>query len=202
MASKAHVIPGYSFHNAGSRPRREVWYRSEDPVVLPRSSVWSVGGGLIIAAFAASALLVAGAYAVTHTETAVLAETPMTPLEKDWTPSVDTTRANVTNVLSGPAFAAPSLATLAGGTDAAADMSSIVTDESHGYVIDDSAPGAQQRFPQSSPPSEPSLPQNMSPAVMPPATYPNPTTTPPEGIAPPDATPRTPTPVTDPENPY
>ncbi len=192
MASRAHVIQDYSFGNHAPRLRRVVRYQNEDPIVLPRTSVWSTGAGLVAVAIAAAAIVGGSAYAAYHTEPATMAETPAAPLERDWQPQSANVRAAVTNLLSGPAVAAPSQAAPTLPSDFEADTP-IVTGNSSQALIDDSAPGAQDHFPQSTP---------LTPPDGPATTVPNPTTTPPDAIAPPNAAPETPTPVLDPENPY
>ena len=58
MAARAHVARDYSF---GDVPRRDVYFRREDPVVLPRSREFSIDFRLIGAALLlASILLAAG----------------------------------------------------------------------------------------------------------------------------------------------
>ncbi len=195
MASRAHVIQDYPFGNPAPRVRRVVRYRNEDPVVLPRSSVWSTGAGLIAVALAGAAIVGGSAYAAYHTEPAGMAETPAAPLDRDWQPQPTNVRAAVTNLLSGPALAAPSKALPMLQSDIETDTP-IVSGNSSEVSIDDSAPGAQPRFPQMAPPAP------LSPPDSPPTTIPNPTTTPPDAIAPPTKSPEIPTPVLDPENPY
>jgi hypothetical protein len=199
MASRAHVIPDYSFSNPQSqaRPRRPViWYR-DDPVVVPRSSVWSAGGGVIVAAIAIGAIVAASAYSAFRAEPPKLAETPVAPLEDTWQLDPLVQDAHVTNLLAGPTRAVPSLA--APNDASAFDDEPFVSSRPDEVIIDDSAPGVQEHLPgvASEPPSTPS-----APAVEEPKPYPNPTTTPPEAIAPPSTTPETPTPALDPENPY
>ena len=204
MASRAHVLHDYSFGRGSERPRRELRFRTDEPVNLPRTGMLRLGGGLILAALTAGALVAGSAYAVLYVPAPAMAVTPTTPLTRDFAANPELGRANVTNQLSGPAHAVPQLGTL-GPIEEDVPMfsheSSSDSSPSSEVLIDDSAPGAQQTFPQpnqssSLPPETPALP-----ATTPEAPYPNPTLTPPEGIAP-DASPQTPTPALDPENPY
>ena len=194
MASRFHVVQDYSFGGGAVRPRRQVRYRGDDPVVLPRSSIWSTGGGLVAVVLAAGAIVVGSAYAAYHTEPAALAGTPALALDRDWQPLAGNVRGEVTNLLSGPALAVPSVAspTRKGSTETDTPL---MPSDAHGAIVDDSAPGAQQRFP-------PAAPQRVTPPEARPAIVPDPTTTPPDAIAPPNSAPETPTPVFDPENPY
>jgi len=41
MAAKAPCVQSLAFTGAVSRPRRDVWYESDEPVVLPRSRRWN-----------------------------------------------------------------------------------------------------------------------------------------------------------------
>jgi len=192
MASRAHVIhdfPSYPDHSA--RVRRVVRYRDEDPVVLPRTSIWSSGAGLIGVALAAAAIVGGSAYAAYHPELPAMAETPAAPLEPDWQPLPATSRAAVTNVLSGPAHAAPERAT---PNNELESNTPIVSGNSSEATLDELAPAEPSHLPQTAPNTPPT--PEAAPVV------PNPTTTPPDAIAPPSSTPETPTPVLDPENPY
>jgi len=211
MASRAHVINDYPFGNHTARVRRVVRYREEeDPIVLPRSSAWSTGGGLIAVALAAAAIVGGSAYAGDHTEPAAMAETPTLPLDRDWQPDAANVRAAVTNLLSGPALAAPSQpSTLERDFDA---DTPIVSGDASQVGSGDSTPRATP-YPQvtpyprvtpeaAAPPDAQATPDAATPPDNPPSTVPNPTTTPPEAIAPPNTSPETPTPVLDPENPY
>jgi len=194
MASRAHIIHDYSLAPPRARTHRQVWF-NDDPVVLPRSSVWRAGGGIIATALAVGALVAAGAFAGYRTDTPTLSETPALPLADDWQPDTFVQQAHVTALLAGPAHAVPSVA----GPSAAFDSEPFVSAPTHETVIDDSAPGVQEHLPGVTPPSA-LVPDQ--PVVTPPATYPNPTTTPPEAVAPPNTNPETPTPALDPENPY
>jgi hypothetical protein len=199
MASRAHVIPDYSFSNPQARPRRPVILYRNDPVVVPRSSVWSAGGGVIAAAVAIGAIVAASAYSAFRTEPPTMAETPVLPLEDTWQLDTLVQDAHVTNLLAGPTRAVPSLA--APNDASAFDDEPFVSSPSppDEVIIDDSAPGVQEHLPGVTP-EAPVTPS--APAVEESKPYPNPTTTPPEAIAPPSTTPQTPTPVLDPENPY
>ena len=191
MTSRAHVYD-YSFNDDARRPRRQLRFR-EDPIVLPKSSVWSTGGGLVAVALAAGALVVCSAYAAYHAEPATLTDTLSLPLERDWQPQSTNVRAQVTNLLSGPALAVPSVASATPNHEFDTDTP-IMSSDAHEVTIDDSAPGAQSHFPQATP--IPVAPDDRRTVV------PDPTTTPPDAIAPPNSAPETPTPVLDPENPY
>lgn len=202
MASRAHVINDYSFGNHTARVRRVVRYREEDPIVLPRSSVWSTGAGLIAVALAAAAIVGGSAYAAYHTEPAAMAETPALPLDRDWQPQSANARAAVTNVLSGPALAAPSKPQTMSDRDFDAEAP-ILSGNASQPGNDDSASRATTPYPRvTTTPFPQETPEAATPPDSPPSTVPNPTTTPPDAIAPPNTSPDTPTPVLDPENPY
>jgi hypothetical protein len=210
MASRSHVIHDYRFGGSPTRSRREVWYPDEDPVVLPRSSSWSVSGGLIAAALTASALIAASVLSISYRDAPPqLAETPTAPLEREWQPDSQVAQANVVQALNHRALSVPSAVSVANlpleadtPSDGGRVRSTPSRRESHQYPIDDSAPGAQERFPQP-PQSKPLVPETpVLPVDLPQAPYPNPTMTPPEGVAPSDAAPETPTPELERENPY
>jgi len=183
MASRAHVIHDYSLVGAPERPRREVRFQTNDPVVLPRHHGTGITAGLIGAGAVAIALVAGATYAVYYTGLPTLAETPALPVVSQWQPDQQVISARVANVLTGPAVAVRDLA-IPGIADGYAEPQ---------VIVNDSAPGAQESFPQ---PAQPSL------STTPAAPYPNPTTTPPDGLAPPDTSPETPTPALDPDNPY
>ena len=199
MASRAHVIHGYSFPKQSDRPRRQVWYQSdEDPVVLPRSKSEGISFRSVFAALIASALVVGSSYALfsSPTATPMLGETEAAPLSPDWQPNLDIERANVTNELSGPALSVPNTAAVTN----AANLEDFETEtpimspaRPDQVTIDDSLQLRTQQPPMTDP--------TPAPEVRP-APYPNPTTTPPDGIAPEPSPPTTPTPGLDPENPY
>jgi hypothetical protein len=192
MASRAHVIHDLF---ADARPRRYVRYRSDDPVELPLSRSWGMGGAVAILALITAGVAAAGAYSVFHAApTPALAETPLLPLERDLGSDAELTHAHIIKALNGPALAVRSIEApeTAGAGETFAPTSSAPRDD---YVIDDAAPGVQPQLPKPAPVEAP-YPEHASPP------YPNPSTTPPEGIAPPDASPETPTPALDPENPY
>jgi hypothetical protein len=201
MASRAHVIHDYPLAHPHPRTRRQVWYRNDrtDPVVVPRSSLWRAGGGLIVTALAMGAIVTGSAYAAFHTEPAPLAPTPTAPLADNWRLDPLVQQANVTNLLAGPARAVPSLEGLA---------SAARLDEEP--IFSPPAPSDQQLAPapSSSGTSDEPLPGTRTLPYPGPATtaptlpYPDPVTTPPDAIAPPEAAPETPTPALDPENPY
>jgi len=191
MASRAHVIHDL-FDDA--RPRRYVRYRSDDPVDLPLSRSWGMSGAVIGLALITAGVAAASAYSVFHTEPALLAETPLLPLERDLGSDAELIHAHVIKGLNGPALAVRSIAApeTVGAPEAFAPSTSAPRDD---YVIDDAAPGVQPQLPKPAPVEAP-YPERASPPC------PNPSTTPPEGIAPPETSPETPTPALDPENPY
>jgi hypothetical protein len=218
MASRAHVVYDYPLQRDSHWPRRGAWSRNEEPVVIPRNSVFMASGGLIMAALTAGALLAGSAYAMLNMPAPPLAETPTTPLQRGYTPDAQLAQANITNELSGPAHAVPQVANAAFVEDNAPmfgsepsfaptkprldDGSSLGSGRDREVIIDDSAPGAQRGFPQ---------PQTTTPREQPRPPYPNPTTTPPEGIAPESLPPEAPAPAlpapvpttpAEPENPY
>ncbi len=194
MASRAQVIHDYSFDSDTRRPRRQLRFQTADPIVLPRSSVWSTGAGLIAVALAVGAIVVGSAYAAFHSDAPAMHETPTISLERDWQPLSANARAGVTNLLSGPALAVPNVAAPTNGTEIETDTP-LVSSPAEGLLIDDSAPRAQQQFPRvaPNPTTHPEAPATLTP---------NPRTTPPDAIAPSNAGSETPTPVLDPENPY
>jgi len=205
MASRAHAAHQHSFGGASSRPRREVWLQRDDPIVLPRSSSSEASGVLLAAALAAFCIVGASAYAVSYAPPAALAETPLLPLNSDAGVDAQVTAAHVLAALNGPAFAVPDRA--AAPISVNDENASVAPPEERpDYVIDDSAPGEQERFPQppaiaplEAPYPEPARPPSADPTAPP---YPDPTRTPPEGVAPPHTAPQIPTPALDPENPY
>jgi hypothetical protein len=194
MASRAHAVHDYPFATPHGRARRDVWYRADDddPVVLPRSKIDGISARSALAALIASGLVVASSYALFSSPSPQpkLGETAAAPLWRDWQPNLDVERANVTNQLSGPALAVPSIASPT-ATDFDSDTPITSPARPDEVIIDDSL-----QLKSDQPTSQPAQP----PEVLP-APYPNPTTTPPEGVAP-DASPATPTPSLDPENPY
>jgi hypothetical protein len=200
MASRAHVLYDYPLHRDSRPPRRGARRSTDDPVVLPRVSAFSMSGGLIIAALTAGALVAGSAFDLFRVPTpAVMAETPTTPLERDYRVDQVPAAASITNQLSGPTHAVPQAGLMSEAEPSedvplfSSESSQISGDSSRGpeVIINDSAPGAQDSFPQ---------PPSAAPAANP-APYPNPTTTPPDGIAP-ESAPQTPAPVLEPENPY
>jgi hypothetical protein len=183
MASRAHAIHDYSLIGAPERHRRQVRFETNDPVVLPRHHATGITAGLLGAGAAAIALVAGATYAVYYTGLPSLEETPAVATVNDWHPDQQITAAQLTNVLSGPTIAVRDLP-IPGIADGYNEPQ---------VIVNDSAPGAQETFPQ---PAEPSM------STAPAAPYPNPTTTPPEGMAPPEASPQTPTPAVEPDNPY
>ena len=197
MASRAHVIHHFSLDDP--RPRRHVRYGSDDPVVLPLSRSWGMNGAVLVLALVTAGVAAASAYSVFRSQpaaTAVLAETPVLPLERDLASDAELTRAHVIQGLNGPAFAVRSIA--APGSEEVSQPETAIPSVStprHDYIVDDTAPDVQPKSSEP-PPVEAPFPERMTPP------YPNPSTTPPEGIAPPETAPETPTPALDPENPY
>ncbi len=175
MASRAHVINDYSFRDSPTH-RRPLRFQTNDPVVLPRSRSWDINGALIGAALAATTLVAGATYAVFYTEPTRLAATPAVSIERDYQPNSDWARVNVMKALSGPVVVTPSVVQPLMSTTPVAEMSSAPTADTvpnpSEVVIDDSAPGAQDTFPQ---------PAESQPSAAP---YPNPTTTPPDLTAP------------------
>jgi hypothetical protein len=204
MASRAHVIHDYSLAPPHARTRRQVWYRNDrdrsDPIVVPRSSLWRAGGGLITTALAMGAIVTGSAYAAFHTEPPALSQTPAAPLIDTWQLDPLLQQANITNLLAGPARAVPSLAL--------PDNSARLDEEP--IFSPPALSGAPQLGPAElspEPSHDESLPGTRTlpypgPATAPALPYPNPTTTPPDVVAPTDTAPQTPTPKLDPENPY
>jgi len=206
MASRAHAAHHHSFGGAFSRPRRDVWPQGDDAVVLPRSSSSDASSVLLAAALAALGIVGASAYAVLYAPPAALAETPLLPLTSATDGDAQLTSAHVLEALNSPAFAVPEPATAPASVNDESANPAAPAEPRHDYVIDDSAPGEQQRFPQpplvaplEAPYPEPARPPSAEPTAP---TYPDPTRTPPEGVAPPHAAPQIPTPALDPENPY
>jgi len=195
--ARAHVIYDYPLHHqAPWHAPRDAWYRNtqDEPVVVPKNGIFRAGGGLLLAALTGIALVAGSAYAVINAPAPPMAETPVTPLSRSYTPDTQPQQANVTNELSGPALAVPQT----GAANDAADNEpmfginkSVVdkgADQKHSddFFIDDSAPGVQPEQPPraAEPPAlgqPPAAPQTPS---APPTSYPNPTTTPPDGYAP------------------
>jgi hypothetical protein len=167
--------------------RRDVWYRREDPVVLPRSRGWSIDYRLIAAALVASAVVTGATYAAFYTAPPSLAETPTAPIPSgiEWQPDPALARANALEALSGPAYATRDLA---------------ATEPRPEEVFFDAESDAQPARPGFAPsPQEIQQPSAAPPDAIP---YPNPITTPPDAIAPPATPADTPTPVIAPDNPY
>lgn len=191
MAARAHVARDYPF---GDVPRREVYFRREDPVILPRSRDFSIDLRLIGAAVLATALVTASTYAVFSTAPPALAETPTLPLVREWTPSAELGHASALKALAGPALATRSLSEPRTPAD------------SEPIVEPSAQPVPYPTLPQStSAPSravESPKAQDLVPELPKPELYPNPTTTPPDGVAPPEVSPEVPSPALDPENPY
>jgi hypothetical protein len=201
MAARAHVARNYSFDDGSSRPR-DVYFRREDPVVLPRSRDFSIDLRLIGAALLATAVVTASTYAVFASAPPALAETPMLPLVREWTPSAESAQANALKALAGPALATRSLT----GAQTPADSEPIVDvpPTAASMPLPESVipqRAAPERVPSQSTLDTPKA-QDLVPELPKPEIYPNPTTTPPDGIAPPEVTPDGPRPTLDAENPY
>lgn len=215
MAARAHVARDYPFGRVTTQPRRDAYYRREDPVILPRSRGFSIDLRLVAAALAATALVTAGTYAVFSTAPPALAETPALPLQRDWSPSIETGHANALKALAGPALStrslaapdpSPSSATPSGESPDAAAATAPAFPQStvpERVAPRSSLPGSTQSETRPITPPETPKAQDLVPELPPvPEVYPNPTSTPPDGIAPPEASPDVPTPSLDPENPY
>jgi|GEM_PF-4389877 len=207
MASKAHVLHDYSFGSAHSRPR-QLYYRREDPVELPRTSVWRAGGGALATAIAMGALVIGSVYAAFHeAPPPLMAETPALPPLENWQPDPNLSQAHVMNVLLGPALAVPDKPVALLGTDTAEDVPSTTSEStptatSPSTSTSSELPSFESRAPES---REVIIDDSkMYPPAATPAPYPNPTTTPPDAIAPPQTQPGAtiPGPGLDPENPY
>lgn len=196
MASRAHIIHDYSFSGGRSHPR-QVWYRREDPVELPRTSIWRAGGGALLTAVAMGALVVGSVYAAFHEAPPQLAETPALPAIETWQPDASLNSARITNLLQGPALSVPDRVTPFMQTDLLEDVPATSSEAASSDAIspESRAPESREVIIDDSKMYPP------APAVTP-TPYPNPTTTPPDAIAPPEATPGTPTPTIDAENPY
>ena len=181
MASKAHVSHDYSFDHAPTRPRRQRWLPLDEPIELPRKSIWSVGGGALVTVLTMASLVVGSAYAASRSRSVApsLSETPTLPLADTWQLDPSFAQARLTNLLTGPALAAPDKTVVTNTTNTTEAPKNVP--HAHEVVSDDSAP---------------------YPAETRAAPYPNPTTTPPDAIAPPHTDPLVPTPLLDPENPY
>jgi len=207
MASRAHAVRHYSIGNVATQPQRDVWYRREDPVVLPRSRGWSLDYRLVAAALAASALVTAATYALFYTAPPTVAETAELPFNGTWSLSTDTLEsAHVTRALSGPAFAARDVPSAQQGAEP-----EVFFDEAAAAAEQQSSSNGMSTAPELSPapvqplsPPEvypkPSVPTD-TPRDVTPAPYPNPTTTPPDAVAPPEMSPLD-APKLDSENPY
>jgi hypothetical protein len=166
--------------------RRDVWYRREDPVVLPRSRGWSVDYRLIAAALAASAVVTGATYAAFYTAPPSLAETPTAPITsaREWQPDAELGRASALEALSGPAHATRDVA---------------ATEPRAEEVFFDAGSDAQPTQPGAPSPQEVPQPSAAPPDAI---TYPSPITTPPDAIAPAGTPADAPTPVIAPDNPY
>lgn len=200
----AHVYHDHPFGRVPPRRRREVSFRDreEEPIVLPRSSLFRAGGGLLLALTAGAAIVAGSAYAAYHTDAPALLPTPTSPLSRGWQPDPDVTHAKVTNLLSGPALAAPERGAEASAGDA------MTGDSPQGESLRSTSAGPSRAQSKS---DDSILEDGALAPSFPPVPYPNPTMTPPEGIAPPDSAPQAPTPdsapqaptpALDPENPY
>jgi len=198
MAARAHAAHDYSFGDVSTRPRRDVYFRREDPVVLPRGRGFSIDFRLIGAALLATGLVTAATYAVFSTAPPAMAETPTLPLVREWLPSAEAAHANALKALAGPALATRSLSEPRSPADGEP-------------IVDAPTRLMESTVPERVAPSQPSSTsssldspkaQDLVPELPKPETYPNPTTTPPDGVAPPEASPEVPSPVLAPDNPY
>jgi hypothetical protein len=210
MASRAQAIHDYSFGYARTRPRHEVWYPAdEDPVVLPRSEHWSGSGVLAAAAAVATVLVVGFGYVMYTMSQPTLRPTQESGIVSSWQPDPEIARSKALIAAVGPSLSLRSIAEPPSEQVAPqADSPNVVTTPTRSnavvggsseVLINDSAPGAQESFPQPSTVDSGKV-TAPSDATAPPAVYPNPTTTPPDQVAP--ATPEAPAPSLDPENPY
>lgn len=208
MPSRAQVLHDYPWGKPPPRVRRPVSFRwnADDPVNLPRTSLWRDGAGVIIAALATVAIVGSAAYSAYARGPRLLIETPTLPHEGRWQPDPDLVQAHVTNALSGPALAAPS----GGAGPHAFDMVMPMPAPERAHpssdrpatgevIIDDAAPGAQDSFPQG---PDRSAFGPAEPAETETTPYPNPTTTPPELLTPPAQPAELPAPSHAPDNPY
>jgi hypothetical protein len=193
MASRAHAVRQYSFGSTAPGARREIWYRREDPVVLPRSRGWSIDYRLIAAALAASALVATATYGAYYTAPPALAETPTESANREWQPDTALASASATKALNGPLFAAPSVSTVEQPPSEEVFFDGANTGTQESLTPDPSSRGSATDLPDPSR-LQPSLSQEPIP-------YPNPTTTPPDAIAPTE-TPANEPAETDPDNPY
>ncbi len=197
MAGKAHVDDGYSFASgARALRRRQAWYRNDDPVALPRTSIWSAGGGAIATALATAALLIGSAYTAYRGAPPSMTETPASPLADNWQPDSHAGEARVVNLLYGPALSVPTKPASPGEISSETDAPSIAS--AREVALDDSTTYLPQL--ESAAPRLESVDPG-EPGIAPPAPYPNPTTTPPDAIAPPDFDRDRRTPILDAENP-
>jgi hypothetical protein len=207
MASRTHDFHDYSFGSAHSRPR-QIWYRREDPVELPRTSIWRAGGGALATAVAMGALVLGGAYAaLRETPPPLREETPALPPIEGWQPAATLSQAHVINVLQGPAMSVPEKTRAFVASETEADVPSTL----FGAPSSSQSPSFEAPSSQSPslapPPSSESREviiddSKMYPPTATPAPYPNPTTTPPDAVAPPATDPPASTAPGDPENPY
>ncbi len=201
MAARPLVAGDYSFGDVSSRPRRDVYFRREDPVVLPRGRRFSIDLRLIGAALLATAVVTASTYAVFAAAPPALAPTPTLPLVREWTPSGAFAHASALKALAGPALATRSLI----DPPTPADREPIVDAPASEAATFPQSAMPPRTAPQSSPsPSSIDSPkaQDLVPELPKPEIYPNPTTTPPDGIAPPEVSREAPSPALDAENPY
>jgi len=181
MAYKAHVTHDYSLGDARTRPPRQVWLPLDEPIELPRIRIWRTGGGALVTVLTMASLVVGSAYAASRSRSVApsLSETPTLPLADTWQLDPSFAQARLTNLLTGPALAAPDKTVVTNTTNTTEAPKNVT--HAHEVVSDDSAP---------------------YPAETRAAPYPNPTTTPPDAMAPPTTDPRIPTPLLDADNPH
>lgn len=211
MASRAHLIHQYPPSGA-LRPRREVWFRSDDePVVLPRRRSSDVNFTLVAAGLAAAALTFGAAFALYGASAPVLAPSEPASITPSWTPDPEPVRATLVERLSGPAPAAPGLVQgVRDASDPPQQSSSLATGETGERELTGDEASLLSKPPETSftieRPVKPgelgAAPAGQRPEAPIEAPYPNPTTTPPE-VMPQDAPSLpAPAPAREQDNPY
>ena len=203
MASRTHDFHDYSFGSAHSRPR-QIWYRREDPVELPRTSIWRAGGGALATAAAMGALVIGSAYAaLRETPPPLREETPVLPAIEAWQPAATLSQAQVINLLQGPAMSVREKAASSVATETERDVPSSSFEGSSSESRSSESRSSESPSFVAPPPESREVIIDDSKMYPPtPAPYPDPTTTPPDAVAPPVTGPSTSTPQLDSENPY
>lgn len=208
MASRAHVIYEYPPSDA-LRPRRDVWFQSDDePVVLPRRESWGINLTLIASAVAAAALTLGATYAIYGGSEPALGPTDATEVTPSWTPDSEPWRATLFERLIGRAQAVPSLAATSVEQAAPGEPTAPAERELTGDESSALAPPPETHFTIERPvrPDQPALAPPSRPEAPAPTPYPNPTTTPPDlpapGALPAPLAPSSPSPQQTPDNPY